>query len=198
MTGKLIVLEGIDGSGTTTQALRLARHFGDMHVTHEPSDGPVGLLIRQVLRGDYAPFDHTALALLFAADRRDHLRREIEPRLEKGEHVITDRYLLSSLVYQSLFVDIEFVRGINAKLRQPDLTLLLRVPVDVAMDRRLTRGQPDELFDPIEQQKRIAAHYEVLAEKMKDEHNLRYVDGGRDADLVFDDLVREVTRCIGS
>ena len=66
-TGKLIVLEGIDGSGTTTQALRLSRHFGEVHVTHEPSDGPVGVLIRNILRGDHAPFDHTALALLFAA-----------------------------------------------------------------------------------------------------------------------------------
>src|SRR4051794_5711725 len=103
--GKLIVLEGIDGAGTTTQAQRLGKHFGArVHVTREPSDGAAGILIRQILRGEYHPYDHTALALLFAADRLDHLKREIEPQLQKGVHVISDRYVISSLVYQSLFV----------------------------------------------------------------------------------------------
>jgi dTMP kinase len=199
MTGKLIALEGIDGSGTTTQALRLSQKLGEqVHVTHEPSDGPVGVLIRQILRGEHQPFDHTALALLFAADRLDHLKREIEPRLERGVHVITDRYVLSSYVYQSVFVDPEFVRAINASARPADLTLLLEVPVKVAVDRRTTRGMPDELFDPIDYQLRIAAAYAAEAERLRDAQHVVMVDGTRGADEVFARVSAAVERCLGS
>src|SRR6185369_10690729 len=124
-----------------------------------PSDGSAGVLIRQILRGEHQPFDHTALALLFAADRVDHLKREIEPRLRKGIHVISDRYVISSYVYQSIFVPADFVWTINQFARAADLTLLLDVPVQVALDRRQTRGMPDELFDPIDYQRRVASEY---------------------------------------
>src|SRR5690242_1367991 len=106
-----IVLEGIDGSGTTTQAARLAQTLqargARVHATREPSTGPVGRLLRQALTGtlvaDERPvqLDFCTLALLFAADRMDHVRREIEPALARGEVVISDRYDLSSLIYQS-------------------------------------------------------------------------------------------------
>jgi dTMP kinase len=184
--GKLIVLEGIDGAGTTTQANRLAKHFGDrVHVTREPSDGAAGVLIRQILRGEHQPYDHTALALLFAADRLDHLKREIEPLLEKGIHVISDRYVISSLVYQSLFVDKEFVREINKFARPADLTLLLAVPVQTALDRRQTRGMPDELFDPIDHQRRVSVEYAWAAERLRNRENVKILDGSLTPDLVF-------------
>src|SRR5438105_216358 len=112
--GKLIVLEGIDGAGTTTQAARLGLHLAahqlPVHVTREPSDGPLGLEIRKILRGSHAPFDPSALALLFAADRMDHVARVVEPALARGVNVVSDRYQLSSYVYQGRFVDPEFVR----------------------------------------------------------------------------------------
>jgi dTMP kinase len=186
MTGKLIVLEGIDGAGTTTQAQRLGKHFGErLHVTREPSDGPSGVLIRQILRGEHQPFDHTALALLFAADRLDHLRREIEPALERGIHVLSDRYVISSLVYQSLFVDPDYVHHINKFARPADLTLLLAVPVQIALDRRQTRGMPDELFDPIDHQRKVAAEYAREAERLRTRENVRVLDGTRTPDEVF-------------
>src|SRR5262245_15868735 len=127
--GKLIVLEGIDGAGTTTQARRLGEFMASrgvpVHVTNEPSAGPVGREIRNILRGAHAPFDQGAMALLFAADRLDHLSREIVPHLEAGTHVVCDRYLLSSIVYQSRFVPPEFVWAANARARPADLTILL-------------------------------------------------------------------------
>jgi dTMP kinase len=199
MKGKLIVLEGIDGAGTTTQAQRLGRHFGArLHVTREPSDGAAGMLIRQILRGEHRRFDHTALALLFAADRLDHLRREIEPQLDKGVHVVSDRYVISSFVYQSLFVDGEFVHHVNRYARPADLTLLLAVPVQVALDRRQTRGMPDELFDPIEHQRRVAAEYAREAERLRVRENVKVLDGTRPPDEVFAVVRAEVEAIIGA
>jgi dTMP kinase len=196
--GKLIVLEGIDGAGTSTQVARLGRYYGArIHATHEPSDGPVGMEIRKILRGEHAPFDPGALALLFAADRRDHLAREIEPALARGVHVVTDRYLISSLVYQGRFIDPEHVRIINNGVRAADLTLLLEVPVDVASGRRTTRGGPDELFDPIELQRQVAAHYMREAERLRDEQHVRVLDGNRDPELVFAEVLRAVEECLG-
>src|SRR3989442_1021120 len=102
MAGRFIVLEGIDGAGTTTQTVELSvalRKDGrKVVVTREPSGRWVGQLIREVLVGQKM-FPPAAVALLFAADRLDHLEREIKPALAGGEDVISDRYLLSSLAY---------------------------------------------------------------------------------------------------
>jgi dTMP kinase len=169
-----IVLEGIDGSGTTTQAERLARTLeargARVHATREPSTGPVGRLLRQALTGtlvsDGRPvaLDFCAMALLFAADRMDHVRREIEPALERGEVVISDRYDLSSLIYQSeTSPDAEqylpWLTGLNAQALRPDLTFVLSVDADVALARRRARGGADELFEVQELQVRLAARY---------------------------------------
>jgi dTMP kinase len=166
-----IVLEGIDGSGTTTQLDRLARHLEArgrrVHPTREPSAGPVGRLLREILLGghrrpDGAAVDGLAMALLFAADRRDHLTREIEPALSSGADVVSDRYLLSSLAYQAQEAERDWVAGLARDLRLPDLTLLLDVPIAVAAARRRAAGRPDERYDADEVQSRVAARYREL------------------------------------
>ena len=95
MSGRLIVLEGIDGAGTTTQTSRLVAALGARgvaaHATREPTTGPVGRLLREMLGGAHQPVDQTTLGLLFAADRADHLQREIEPELARGTVVVSDR-----------------------------------------------------------------------------------------------------------
>ena len=199
--GKLIVLEGIDGSGTTTQAARLVAHLSGLglavHGTREPSAGPVGALLRQLLGGAHAPVDPAAIALLFAADRVDHLAREIAPRLDAGVHVITDRYLLSSLAYQSIEVDRDWVVACNARARRPDLTVLLEVPVERAAARRRARGGPEELFDGRTFQEKVAAAYlrdAALLERAGEE--VRVIDGSPDADTVFAALVPAVKSCL--
>ncbi len=198
MSGRLIVLEGIDGAGTTTQAERLGARLGArVHLTREPSDGPIGVEIRKLLRGAHAPFDHAALALLFAADRLDHLAREIEPALARGVHVVSDRYLVSSFVYQGQFVNKEFVYRINEKARAADLTLLLRVPAAVAAERRRVRGGPDELFDDLKVQTAIAGLYDLECERLKDAQAVRVIDGARPADAVFADVLAAVETCVG-
>jgi dTMP kinase len=199
MTGKFIVLEGIDGAGTTTQAERLGARLGArVHLTREPSDGPVGVEIRKLLRGAHAPFDHRALALLFAADRLDHLRREIEPALARGVHVVSDRYLISSFVYQTQFVNAEFVYDINRLARPADLTLLLRVPATIAAERRRARGGPDELFDDLAVQTAIASAYDFQCERLAAAQAVRVIDGARPPDAVFADVAGAMESCIGA
>ncbi|HSZ84269.1 MAG TPA: dTMP kinase [Polyangia bacterium] len=167
-----VVLEGIDGSGTTTQLGRLTAHLEARgrraHATREPSTGPVGRLLRELLLGqhalpDGAPADGQAMALLFAADRRDHLRREIEPALARGVDVVSDRYLMSSLAYQAEEADRTWVASLARAVRPADLTLLLEVPIDVAAGRRRAAGRVVERYDDDRVQARVAEHYRRLA-----------------------------------
>ncbi len=168
--GRFIVLEGLDGAGTTTQARLLGERLRAagraVHVTAEPSGGPVGALVRQVLQrrvnGGAGPgFDEKALALLFAADRLDHLEAEVLPRLRAGEDVISDRYTLSSLAYQPLTTgDARWVAQINGRARAPDLTIFLRVRAALALGRRRGAGTAPELYEVDAFQRRVARSYE--------------------------------------
>jgi dTMP kinase len=195
-----IVLEGIDGSGTTTQLARLTAHLRGLgrrvHATREPSDGPVGRLIREILLGghrgpDGAEVDGRAMALLFAADRRDHLRREIEPALAAGIDVVTDRYLLSSLAYQAEEAERDWVAGLARAVRPPDLTLLLDVPVSVAAARRHAAGRSTERYDEDGFQARVAANYRRLA---SGDRGIVVLDGSGPVDAVADAIAREVAK----
>jgi dTMP kinase len=168
--GRFIVVEGIDGAGTTTQAreLALALELSGITtlVTCEPSRGPVGAFVRGLLTGadDLPRLDWASLALLFAADRLDHVAREIEPALARGVCVISDRYDLSSLIYQSATAPagddvLPWIRAINSRARRPDLTLVLDISPDVAAGRRHARGGQAELFEDLDLQRRLAALY---------------------------------------
>jgi len=178
-----IVLEGIDGSGTTTQLVELERHLAGrgrrVHATREPTRGPVGRMLREILLGqhrnpDGSEVDGRTMALLFAADRRDHLAREIEPALEAGQDVISDRYVLSSLAYQSEEAAREWVLRLAEGIRTPDLTVLLDVEVEVAAARRAAAGRPTERYDADRLLARVARAYRALAEERRD---VRVVDG---------------------
>ncbi|MGZ3425711.1 MAG: dTMP kinase [Polyangia bacterium] len=187
---KLIAIEGIDGAGTTTQCQRLGAHFA-LHVTREPSDRPIGKLLRSILRFQTDVVDEKAVALLFAADRLDHIGAEIEPALVT-KSVITDRYVMSSIVYQSLAIDRAFVADINRFARPADLTVLVDVDVDVAESRRSQRGGPEERYDRRAVQERHAAAYRVEAAH----HGAVIVDGNGSADEVFARLQPIVQSCL--
>lgn len=165
MGGFFLVLEGIDGAGTTTQATRLTRRFeaagARVLQTAQPSTGPVGVRIREFLRqgaqGD--PLDPGAMALLFAADRLDHLARAVEPALKEGRVVVCDRYVLSSLAYQGAFVDVDWVAAINGRARAAHLTLFVDVDVETAHARRVARGGPADQYDDNSVQARVRQNY---------------------------------------
>jgi dTMP kinase len=199
LTGRFITFEGIDGSGTTTQARRLhgALVAADVpvHLTQEPSDGPVGGIIRQVIQrrivtlgrsGPRRPAWDT-MGLLFAADRLDHLECEIEPNLQDGINVISDRYLHSSIVYQSVTSGRddarEWLMMINGHARTPDLVLHLEVEPEEAHRRRMERQTMVEMYDDPELQERLARGYTEVFEHL-DGVNVARIDGSGTEDEV--------------
>ncbi|MDP9033796.1 MAG: dTMP kinase [Myxococcota bacterium] len=179
--GRFVVLEGIDGAGTTTQVALLAERLRTLLVpvraTREPSDGPVGALARQVLSGRLvlpggrAPGWMT-MALLFAADRMDHVESAIDPFVSDGGVVVSDRYDASSLAYQSVSTGasakeaLEWIRSLNRHARRPDLTVVLDVSPEEAAERRKRRGEAAQLYDENEVQRALASFYGELAQHM--------------------------------
>jgi dTMP kinase len=161
MPARFIVLEGLDGSGISTQTRRLATHLDLLGVpyycTREPTDGPVGSQVRLALTGRLR-VDPTTLALMFAADRSDHLHATVRPRMEKGIHVVSERHVLSSIAYQGAqLADPAWVREINRQTTDalmPDLTLFLDLPPETALGRIDASRPGRELF---EQADRLAA-----------------------------------------
>jgi len=164
--GRFIVLEGIDGAGTTTQLERLTEWLqgsgSTVLPTWQPSDRPIGQHIRRILRGEDGTSNPEAVALMFAADRLEHLQLDIIPAVNSGTHVICDRYVGSSLAYQGSFCDIDWVRQINSYAREADVTIYVRVDVDTAMARMKNRGGKEELFEKRESLTRVAEGYDAL------------------------------------
>lgn len=159
MTGRFLVFEGLDGAGTTTQSRRLVARLPGALATNEPTDGLVGQIARRSLRGDPDAPPMAALPWLFAADRADHQHRRVLPALEAGRDVVCDRYVPSSLAYQSLTLPLDEVWALNASFRVPDLVLWVRVPVDVALDRIAARGEAREIYEHRERLVAVDAAY---------------------------------------
>jgi dTMP kinase len=205
--GLFIVLEGVDGAGTTTQSLRLQEKLQAKgvaaQVTQEPSKGPVGMLLRLVLSGRIvvplagapgAP-SWTTLALMFAADRMDHLEAEVLPLLKSGVTVISDRYYHSSIAYQSCtggssVQDLHWIKEINSYARRPDLSIVLDVSPEVALDRRRARGSA-ELYDQIQLQRDLCAFYRELGRYLERERIVS-VDGNASFEEVANAVFAEV------
>lgn len=170
MAGRFVVLEGMDGAGTTTQRAVLAERLEarglTVRRTAEPTDGPVGRLIRATLRGDEGAPPRGTLPWLFAADRSWHLQGLVEPSLEAGDWVLSDRYLPSSLAYQSLDWPIEQVAALNAFFRVPDLTVFLTLPVDVSLERIGRRGAARDIFEHREALERVGERYEAALARL--------------------------------
>lgn len=186
-----IVLEGLDGAGTTTQSSRLLSRLlsegQPAMVTREPSDGPIGTLIRQMLSmrvvlpkadGSVGPIGRETLALLFAADRLDHIEAEIKPALAGGRIVISDRYVASSLVYQgdvdeisdmsadsshetSEKMDFRWVKTINERAIAPDMIFYLQASAELCMSRLDRRARRD-IYETRQKLERLERRYEEV------------------------------------
>lgn len=205
-TGRFIVLEGLDGAGTTTQVERLAAALrAEGHpvlTTREPSDGPVGTMIRQALAGRLGlpggagPLAPETLALLFAADRTDHLTARVLPALAAGQIVLCDRYVLSSLAYQGATLPMDWVEAVNACAVSPDLTLFVGVAPEVAARRRKARGGAAELFEADEAQRRIAKQYVAAIRRREKHERIIHIDGEQGIDAVTAASLAEVRKLL--
>jgi dTMP kinase len=151
--GRFIVFEGLDGAGTTTQMTFLANWLFEQNVavetTKEPTSGPFGGVIRQALDKRIS-LDAETLALAFATDRSDHVKNPIHginKILLDQRWVLCDRYLFSSLAYQSAAgISAEWILKINQPARSPDLTIFVDTDAEVCMERIHSRSSHDELF----------------------------------------------------
>lgn len=192
--GKFIVFEGLDGSGQTTQAGLLKLWYRkkakqEAFYTKEPSGGPAGVLIRLILGKrvgsadidePYRPIDELTLALLFAADRVDHLKNEILPQLAMGSTVIGDRYYLSSFAYQTLGSNYEWVRQLNSQCRSPDLMIFLDVRPDACLKRMKLQRQHVELYDEVSKLQQVRSNYLKAIDDLRGEgERIEVINGNR-------------------
>jgi dTMP kinase len=171
MAGLFVVLEGLDGAGSTTQASLLESYFKEkgkkVLLTKEPTQGIIGGTIRAVLKGDLS-LSNEALQLLFAADRSYHLSKEIEPALEKDYIVISDRYLFSSIAYGSASgLDRNWLKRINEKFRLPDISIFIDVDPKVCINRIKENRFSSELFEKEESLNKVRKEYLNLAKEFK-------------------------------
>lgn len=190
--GFFIVFEGIDGSGTTTQADKVSEYFNSkkiaVHITREPTNYLIGGLIRSWLTGDWSSSPE-CLQLLFTADRAHHLEKEIIPLLKKGKNVITDRYYFSTIAYGSMGIPDghQWLIDINRRFLEPDLVIYLRVSAEEAMNRiEASRHTELELFERKDKLARVIAAYDSLAE---DIDYFVVIDGEQSKEKVTQDIL---------
>lgn len=197
LPGKVIALEGIDGSGKTTQSRllsdRLALEGFDTSLIRQPSGGKIGQVIRSALAEEISMSPH-ALALLFAADRSDQTRSEVIPgALRPGQRVISDRSVLSSLAYQTLLCDRQWVFEINREAIVPDLIVVVDVSPETAAKRRGARSRQFELFDESTFLRKVRDEYRKAAERLRLRgHRVAFTS----CDGSIDDVAREIASLV--
>lgn len=184
--GKFIVLEGIDGSGKSSQIGPLVKRLQNLGLpcreTREPTGGPVGSLIRQIFTGRVTA-DNRVIAALYAADRIDHLVNEVDglcAAIGQGITVVSDRYYFSSYAYHSVDMDMDWViqaNDLSAGLLRPTLTVFLDVPVETALERIRQNRVVEEIFDQEDRLRKTRELYFRAFERLKDVEQVAVVDG---------------------
>jgi dTMP kinase len=187
--GVFICIEGLDGSGKTTQAQLLTEGLSKKYsavYTAEPSQGKIGTFIRDCCLYEGVRLPTEAEALLFAADRIEHTQNEVAPALAEGKIVICDRYVYSSLAYQgSAGLSLAWIKTINARALQPDFSIF----IDVSPERVLERLQRKKsVMETLEIQRKVREVYLEFVEKGE----LIRIDGDKPQDAVADALYSKV------
>ncbi|HCY84182.1 MAG TPA: dTMP kinase [Desulfobacteraceae bacterium] len=206
LSGKFLVFEGIDGSGKTTQSREIARRIEASGLTVcptcEPTDGPIGKLIRQMLSGEL-PVDQRTIASLFAADRTDHLVHPdtgVKALVDKGNIVVCDRYYFSSYAYHARYIDMEWVieaNRLNADILRPDATLFIDVDPDVCLKRIQARCEQLEIYEKIDIMKEVRANYFDAFDRLKDQETVIVIDGNADPETVANRVWEQVSKLLG-
>lgn len=198
-----IAFEGIDGSGKSTQVRLLENYLTKMGhkvvITCEPTDGPVGKLIRDIF-SHKTEADQRVIAALFAADRLQHLldkTRGILRLLEEGFTVITDRYYFSSYAYHSVHegIDLDWVIKINelsAGLLRPDINIYLNVSPQFSMERLRQGREQLEMYETLDNQLKVYDMYEKAFHQLKNDEYIVKINGENTVDKVALDIQKKV------
>lgn len=211
---RFIVFEGLDGAGTTTQARQLAHYLatgdksadgdpprtvesGEVTLTFEPTDRPIGRTIREILY-DSEPVTPWALALLYAADRQEHIEHPttgIRALIAAGKHVVCDRYLFSSLAYQGGYADFASVESLNYPFPLPEHLIFIDTPRIEAERRMQQRAQRDRLETDAVQTRVEQMYRQIIKEfDQTTKVTVHWIDGSLSVDDIFDQICRQIGR----
>jgi dTMP kinase len=196
-----IALEGIDGSGKSTQSRRIAETLTEMghkvYTTFEPTDSRIGVMIRDIF-SHRMEGDHRVIAALFVADRLNHLLNSqdgILKKLDEGYTVITDRYYFSSYAYHSAHMDMDWVikaNALSAELLRPDLNIYIEISPEVSMER-INRGRTSvEMYETLENLTIVCQKYQQAFERLSDVEKIVKIDGNRPADIIAEDIKQQI------
>ncbi|MCK5808763.1 dTMP kinase [bacterium] len=194
-----IAIEGLDGSGksTTVKELKLwleKRLKKEVMLTQEPTKHPSGKLIREMLVAqEESPLLHEKLALAFATDRLNHLETDIWPALKQDKIVITDRYLFSSIAYQSVAVNYEWVKGLNRFAMLPDLLIYINVSVETALKRIKLYRENVELYETGHYLEQILTQYRKTLDDFSAHIPIIELDG----EISPDEIDAEIEKKLG-
>jgi dTMP kinase len=187
--GVFICIEGLDGSGKTTQAVLLTERLGKRYnaiYTSEPSKGKTGTFIRNCCLYEKERLPTAVEALLFAADRVEHVENEVKPALAEGKLVICDRYIYSSLAYQgSAGLSLEWIKSVNSYALQPDLAMFIDVSPELVLERLQRRKS---VMETLETQQKVREVYLKFADKGE----LIKIDGNKPKEVVAQALYSKV------
>ena len=193
--GVFICIEGLDGCGKTTQAKLLAKKLRKSHnalYTAEPSRGKIGTYIRKRCLYGEKRLSTVVEALLFAADRVEHVENEVLPALRAGRLVISDRYIYSSLAYQGAAgLSLEWIEKVNEHALKPDLAVFLDVAPKTVMQRLKPKRS---VMETMETQQRVRDVYLKFVAKGE----LVRLDGNRSEDEVSEALIALVLKFLGT
>jgi len=198
-----IALEGIDGSGKSTQIAMLREYMEKrgrrVYETREPSDLRTGRTIRQYLTGELRA-DNRVIAALFVADRLEHILDGEEGLLKKkndGYDIITDRYYFSSYAYQSVDMPMDWIISANsvaAELMKPDVTIFIDIMPEEAMSRISANREGTELFETTDRLRATRDKYFEAFRKLKESESVEIIDGSGDAETVHKLIVKTVEK----
>ena len=189
-----IAVEGLDGSGKSTTVTKLKewlekRLDKEVMLTQEPTKHPSGKLIRDMLVAQKeSPLLHEKLALAFAADRLNHLEIDIWPALKQNKVVITDRYLFSSIAYQTVAVNYEWVKGLNRFAMLPDLLIYINVSIETALKRIKLYRENSELYETGNYLEQILKQYQRTLDDFSRHLPIIELNGEITPDEIMDEI----------
>ena len=192
-----IAFEGIDGSGKSTQVKLLTKQLEaaghKVYATFEPTDSPIGKMIRDIFSSRMEA-DHKVIAGLFVADRLDHLLNKtngVLKMLEEGYTVITDRYYFSSYAYHSPYMSMDWVieaNRLSAELLRPDINIYIDISAEVSMQRIAKARTSTELYETLDNLKQVKNLYETAFEKLKEVEKIASINGERTEEEIAADI----------